>query len=356
MDEEIDIESQPFTNETGTNYAASSDSGSKMPPLNLARAQHILNKFTEDPSWLANPRTAHAANAVFSAASKIVGMGIQMDRVENMGMAVKNRNEFTKQKVNALGKVSAFVPESDEVGQSELGRLNGMASSINSPDFNLSEFANGVSRLQSKYKAPLETAGKIDYDRQALINSGATPERIAAFDKSLESKRNSTGHLLIRDQEDYLAKLKADPNSDPEVVDRVESRIKYLSRGDLERQDAASWLMDERERHAISLMDEREKHKYRQTLNTQINKAEADAVAVLKDSTLSAKLGSPEALQERAKSYRRKLGVLENSKPSSTNSPSKAPASTASPYKEGTRLKGPDGRFYIVKDGQPELE
>lgn len=153
MPDAYDIETQPFTDGTGTstNYSQPQSEG-KMPPLNLARAQHILDRFTEDPSWLANPRTSHAANAIFSAASKVVGMGIQMERVTNMGIATKNLNEFTKQKVDALSKVAAFVPEDDVTGQAELGRLNGMVSTMSTPDFNLQEFSAGVSRLQSRYQ------------------------------------------------------------------------------------------------------------------------------------------------------------------------------------------------------------
>lgn len=119
--------------------------------LTVDKANKIIRAFTDDPSWLADPRTSHAANSVFAAAAKVVGMNMQMERLTNASAAEKVKNEFTKQKVDALAKLSPLVPEDDELGQSELGRLNSM---VGSPDFNLQEFSAGVSRLQSKYKAP----------------------------------------------------------------------------------------------------------------------------------------------------------------------------------------------------------
>ncbi len=126
--------------------------------FNVSAANHVINKLVEDPSWLINPYTSKVATAMAGTAAKVVELHLQGQRVANMGMATKNLNEFTKQKVDALSKVASLVPEDDVIGQTELGRLNGMASSLSSPDFNLQEFATGVSALQSKYKAatPLE--------------------------------------------------------------------------------------------------------------------------------------------------------------------------------------------------------
>ncbi len=60
-----------------------------MPELTLSNAQKTIQFFQEEPQWLANPRTAHAANAIFGQASKIVGMGIQLDRVNAQADAAR---------------------------------------------------------------------------------------------------------------------------------------------------------------------------------------------------------------------------------------------------------------------------
>lgn len=60
--------------------------------LNVAKAQRIIQAFTDDPSWLADPRTSGAANAVFGAASKVIGMNIQLERANAQAEAAKARN------------------------------------------------------------------------------------------------------------------------------------------------------------------------------------------------------------------------------------------------------------------------
>lgn len=310
MPDAYDIETQPFTDGTGTstNYSQPQSEG-KMPPLNLARAQHILDRFTEDPSWLANPRTSRAANAIFSAASKVVGMGIQMERVTNMGIATKNLNEFTKQKVDALSKVAAFVPEDDVTGQAELGRLNGMVSTMSTPDFNLQEFSAGVSRLQSRYQKPSQmkvfapsTGEKEDAYLQRLIDEGASPE-------------------MIQIQRDRIAAHSQTPEAKADLA--FQSYVSKLDAGQRKKKVAE--------------------------LTKHIDNAEAQATAHLKSGDET----QADAFRAMAGSYRRKLSVIERDSPSAiSNAP--VTATSAPSADELIDAVNPSGKKVRIRKGQAD--
>jgi len=113
LDSQIrDDEPMPFTGET------SASTGLDLPPprdwarsgsgetLNVAKAQKIINAFTADPSWLADPRTAHAANAIFGAASKVVGMNVQLEKVNSQLEGAQARNSISRDVGRSLLKMS----------------------------------------------------------------------------------------------------------------------------------------------------------------------------------------------------------------------------------------------------------
>lgn len=154
-------------------------SGSKIPEMNLENAHKIIQFYQDEPQWLANPRTRIAASADFAQASKMVGMSIQIERVNNSSAAAKAKNAFSAAKIKGLSEVSQYVPVDDVDGQTELGRLNGM---VGSPDFNLTDFANGVSRLQSKYKKP-DASSKPTRERQ-LLNEAIEAESIGNLEEA----------------------------------------------------------------------------------------------------------------------------------------------------------------------------
>lgn len=79
--------------------------------LNVERAQHILNKFTTDPSWLADPRTSRAANSIFSAASKVIGMNIQLERVNNQSQVARSQQLMLKNQLAMVEEVAKSNPE-----------------------------------------------------------------------------------------------------------------------------------------------------------------------------------------------------------------------------------------------------
>lgn len=54
-----------------------------MPPMTVQRAAALIDKFTRDPQFLANPFTANAANAVLNQATKVVSMSTQLERANN---------------------------------------------------------------------------------------------------------------------------------------------------------------------------------------------------------------------------------------------------------------------------------
>lgn len=79
--------------------------------LNLDKAQKIIKALTDDPSWLADPRTSHAANAVFGAASKVVSMNLQMEKLMSQAEAAKAKNSMTRQVATSLLKMAESGPE-----------------------------------------------------------------------------------------------------------------------------------------------------------------------------------------------------------------------------------------------------
>ena len=100
---------------TSENVSAPSSSwsapSSKGQTLTVDRAQKIIKAFTDDPSWLADPRTTHAANAVFSSAAKVVGMNMQLERLNNSGEAAKTAQGLIRNNIKWAGEVIAAKPD-----------------------------------------------------------------------------------------------------------------------------------------------------------------------------------------------------------------------------------------------------
>lgn len=107
MDEsypDLDVESTPDVQ--ATNRLSAMEAPPAVKTLNVARAQHIINKLTSDPSWLADPRTAQAANGVFAAASKVIGMNVQLERVNAQLEASRARNSMARSVGSSLLKLA----------------------------------------------------------------------------------------------------------------------------------------------------------------------------------------------------------------------------------------------------------
>lgn len=154
-DENYDIETQPFTDGTGTNEpSVSAPRGGKMPPLNLSRAQHILDRFTEDPSWLANPHTSHVANTIFSAATKIVGMNIQMERVNTQAEVAKFKyntdNRLLLHLNDGIAKVRDMTAVAEIQDEVKANGPSPRAISLLNAQLKLQEDATAAAKLSDK--------------------------------------------------------------------------------------------------------------------------------------------------------------------------------------------------------------
>lgn len=110
----MDTETATYPSDTMDDNATDADSslrGSAPPSstpeissrtLSLDKAKKIIKAYTENPSWLADPRTSHAANSVFSAAAKVVGMNIQMERINAQAEATKLKLNTDTRLINHL--------------------------------------------------------------------------------------------------------------------------------------------------------------------------------------------------------------------------------------------------------------
>lgn len=175
--------------------------------LPLDKAHKIVQFYTDNPSWLADPRTSHAAEAVLGSATKVISLNMQLEKAGAQGEASRIRTDFINQKIKDLSAVGPLVPRGDKSGQSELGRLNGLISMIGSLDFNLQDFSTGVAWLQSEYTKPKpefqSNPGKEVADRLTLEKQfGANSPQVKRFDE-LTEKSSSLSNLgkLLKERE-----------------------------------------------------------------------------------------------------------------------------------------------------------
>ncbi len=76
--------------------------GPQLPQPTLDRAYKMMDFFQQNPQWLANPYTTHAANAILANSSKIVGMSIQLDSVNAKADAARLRLNTDNRLINHL--------------------------------------------------------------------------------------------------------------------------------------------------------------------------------------------------------------------------------------------------------------
>jgi hypothetical protein len=110
MDDVIDIESENLP--VAPRASQPTNGRVRMPEQNLANSYKILNFYQDNPQWLANPHTMHAANADFSQASKIIGMNLQLERLSNGSSAQRTRQQLIKQQLTMAEEVAKADPSS----------------------------------------------------------------------------------------------------------------------------------------------------------------------------------------------------------------------------------------------------
>lgn len=77
-----------------------------MPELTLQNAQKILQFYQNEPQWLANPRTRHAASSDFAQASKIIGINMQIERLNAQAEAARGKNTTSQRVGQSLLKLA----------------------------------------------------------------------------------------------------------------------------------------------------------------------------------------------------------------------------------------------------------
>lgn len=308
------------------------DFSQSVPKDALNRAYHTLDFYQRNPNWLADPDTMHAAQLDLANSSKLIEMSIQLGRVGSQAASVKLTNDFTKKRQDALSSISQFVPINDTDGQGELGRLNAMATKAGTPDFNLEEFSRGVAALESRYSP----AGK--------------PDSLTMSDGSvLQGYRDKNGNF-------HQSQIQVNEAKDKAVLGHIEQRFKNQKE-----------ILKDRYGYQKNLMQDRE---FLKTLsldtNTRLKRIDEDYKAASREVEKLRKDGAGEddpklltAIGRQHLIAKRQSDVLEAMSPSATaNVPTatQPSAPSQSPYKEGTRLTGPGGKIYVVKDGQPVPE
>lgn len=211
--------------------------------------------------------------------------------------------------------------------------------------------------LVSRYQqlTPLEVErqkqldkGKVDTEIDATKRRGADKDYLTAEQRLTDAKESSAtkasaaastyklGREKIIDQlRDQLAEQRSMGNED--AAKMIEQQISALSGGGGKNfSDVAS------------------------VMKTFENMAAAEE-APLKDPIAAAQMPEDEKKrrQENAREYRQMaatIGSDVSGKRGVNSQPAGGPPKGGAPYQEGTRLVGPDGKFYVVKNGKPVLE
>lgn len=166
---------------------------SQMQQESLRRAYHTLSFYQRNPQWLADPDTKHAANADLANSSHIIGMNIQLEKLNLDTEGVRVKNSITSGRIKALDAIAPHVPSGNDTAQKLLGEATEM---IGTPEFNLSRFSSIVGYLQSNFG-----------------NDSGSPD------------------VVIKLQEE-LRRKKADKNADPAEIKAIENRISRMSAND----------------------------------------------------------------------------------------------------------------------------
>lgn len=87
----------------------------KLPELNLELAYKTLDFYQRKPQYLANPFTSHAANAHLSQASKIIGMNIQLERLNNSRALADSQIQQDRGDIKSFQTLAPFL-SADELG------------------------------------------------------------------------------------------------------------------------------------------------------------------------------------------------------------------------------------------------
>lgn len=194
-----------------------------LPDLNVKGAFHILNRFSENPKFLANPFTADAANKIFSAASHVIQTHIQLQKLSQDAVAVKTQQHLVGEQIK-MGDELARVAW-DEVAPfyvpNEQGKL-GIADLRNSKAIRdkyetliakprresanklpLAKRVVGPSGITETYEQPKETADKpySELGRILKDRAAAPDEEKPFYDSKLKAMEEKMGFAIQFDDQ-----------------------------------------------------------------------------------------------------------------------------------------------------------
>lgn len=169
---------------------------SRIPDMTLENAYHALDYYMRKPQWLANPRTKHAAEAHLAAATKIVGMSVQMEAVNakvdiaNFRLSTDRRlvSDLNKgvAKLENLEVVSAITREVEENGPSPLA-----ISMMNS-------------QLRKEAEERAKTATAIKTDGQIISGDARHENRMEEIEASKKGRDSNTFEVREYDGHKFL--------------------------------------------------------------------------------------------------------------------------------------------------------
>lgn len=168
----------------------------KMPAMTLDNAWKIYNWYQQEPQWLANNRTRHAAEADLAHAARIISMNMQMERVGAMAEASKARNSIAREIGTSLLKLS----ESGRGGAAIAAKWF----ALDDQGKPLYENPTNATAIFKDYEShikpsPESTAGKEEADLAALIASeplGENSPRVKKFQELTAAPLSDLGRLL----------------------------------------------------------------------------------------------------------------------------------------------------------------
>lgn len=279
-------------------YSASTNS-KPVETLDVTRAKNIIQKFTDDPSWLADPRTASVANGIFNQASKVLGMHLQMERLQSQSEAALARNSITKEVAKSLLKMAESGPE----GAGVAARWYALGDD-GKPLYENPANASAIFQDYSKHSLAKDVQPKpitIEMEDGTKINAIYNPQ--------------TGSHHVVKSEADIQKGV-----AEKEKTNKV--KILTSEASGLEKK----YIQAKADLEQASASDAKGKNK------DEIAGLQAKMNTYLHD--LNRKRGEIESLQ----------------------APAKSAPTEKSPYPDGTRLTDNAGKVFVVKDGQPVPE
>ena len=206
-----------------------SDAGeiSKDPKLDVDAAFKIYNYYLSPRGnhWLSDWRTHDAAMANMKVAGSAIAQYIQLQKLHTTSLGLKAAADGGKRIMQDLHDVLPKIPRGD-VNASQ--RYSAAMQALQSGDI------EGASRYASELVRdflPQDDLGTIktqEYEGSDGVTKKVVLQKTKTGWRELQADKSGTPKEFAQDMT-ALAKLKADPDSDPELIQFYENRVRRLS-------------------------------------------------------------------------------------------------------------------------------